>query len=88
MILGQFTRETAREDAPRDPDPRYTTEGVLRQYFERRGIPVILNFPIGHHSMNATLPIGGLVEVDADADPPTVWVLESTDDAPPERRPR
>jgi muramoyltetrapeptide carboxypeptidase len=80
VILGQFTRETAREDAPADPDPRYTTEGVLRQYFENRGIPVILNFPVGHHAMNATLPIGGQVEIDADADPPTVWIVESYDD--------
>ena len=77
VVLGQFTRETAREDAPRDPDPRYTTEGVLRHYFEKRGVPVILNFPVGHHPMNATLPIGGVVEIDADADPPRLSILES-----------
>ena len=88
VILGQFTRETAREDAPRDPDPRYTIEGVLKQYFGSRGIPVIANFPLGHHTMNATLPIGGIVEVDADSEPPTVWVLESADDAPPASRAR
>jgi muramoyltetrapeptide carboxypeptidase len=81
VVLGQFTRETAREDAPRHPDPRYTTEGVLRQYFEGRSIPVVYDFPVGHHPMNATLPIGGVVEVDADAEPPTVSILESYDDA-------
>jgi muramoyltetrapeptide carboxypeptidase len=79
VVLGQFTRETAREDAPRHADPRYTTEGVLRQYFERRGVPVLLNFPIGHHPMNATLPIGGVVEVDADA--VRLTILESADDS-------
>lgn len=65
-VLGQFTRNYDREDAPRDPDPRYTIEGVLRQYFEPLGIPVIWNFPVGHHEMNATLPLGGEVEIDAD----------------------
>jgi muramoyltetrapeptide carboxypeptidase len=88
VVLGQFTRETAREDAPRDPDPRYTTEGVLRHYFAGRGVPVVANFPLGHHTMNATLPIGGVVEVDADSSPPTVWVRESVDDDPPPPRRR
>jgi len=25
-----------------------------------------MNYPIGHHKMNATLPLGGQVEIDAD----------------------
>ncbi len=65
-VLGQFTRSFDRDDAPRDPDPRYTVAGVLAQYFENLGIPVLWNFPVGHHEMNATLPLGGEVEVDAD----------------------
>ena len=63
-ILGQFTQNFRREDAETD-DPRYSVEGVLRQYFEPLGIPVLMNFPVGHHPMNATLPLGGQVEVDA-----------------------
>ena len=63
-VLGQFTRNFSREDADTD-DPRYSVEGVLRQYFEPLGIPVLMNFPVGHHPMNATLPLGGQVEVDA-----------------------
>ena len=57
-VLGQFTRNFSREDEDTD-DPRYSVEGVLRQYFEPLGIPVLMNFPVGHHPMNATLPLGG-----------------------------
>jgi len=64
-VLGQFTKNYSREDHDID-DPRFSVEGVLRQYFEPLGIPVLMNYPIGHHSMNATLPLGGQVEVDAD----------------------
>lgn len=66
-ILGQFTRNYDREDETRGADPRYTVDGVLRQYFENAGIPVLMNYPIGHYPENATLPLGGEVEVDADA---------------------
>jgi muramoyltetrapeptide carboxypeptidase len=47
-------------------DPRFEAEGVLRQYFEPLGVPVLMNFPIGHYPMNCTLPLGGEVEIDAD----------------------
>ncbi len=66
-VLGQFTRNYDREDDARVPDPRYGTDGVLRQYFENAGIPVLMNFPLGHYPQNATLPLGAEVEVDADA---------------------
>lgn len=66
-VLGQFTRNYDREDETRTPDPRYTVDGVLRQYFEHAGIPVLMNFPLGHYPHNATLPLGGEVEIDADA---------------------
>jgi len=65
-VLGQFTKSFDREDNETE-DPRYLVNGVLRQYFEPLGIPVLMNYPIGHHSMNATLPLGGEVEIDADA---------------------
>lgn len=76
-VLGHFTQNFDREDAPKDPDPRYTTEGVLRQYFADRGIPVLFGFPVGHHPFNATLPLGAMVEVDADA--ARLTILESLD---------
>jgi muramoyltetrapeptide carboxypeptidase len=40
---------------------------VVRDHCARLKIPVILNFPVGHTPFNATLPHGGLVELDADA---------------------
>ncbi|MEE8368223.1 MAG: LD-carboxypeptidase [Thermoanaerobaculia bacterium] len=64
-VLGQFTRNFSREDQSTE-DPRFSVDGVLRQYFEPLDIPVIMNFPLGHHPMNASLPLGGKVEVDAD----------------------
>ncbi len=54
------------EPKERKVDPRFQAEGVLRQYFEPLGIPVLMNFPIGHYKMNCTLPLGGEVEIDAD----------------------
>ena len=66
-ILGQFTRNYDREEDQMTVDPRFTVDGVLRQYFEHAGVPVLMNYPVGHHPMNATLPLGGEVEVDADA---------------------
>ncbi len=64
-VLGQFTKSFDREDNKTE-DPRFLVNGVLRQYFEPLGIPVLMNYPIGHHKMNATLPLGGEVEIDAD----------------------
>jgi muramoyltetrapeptide carboxypeptidase len=64
-VLGQFTTEYVREDKLTD-DERFDTQGVLRQYFENAGIPVLVNYPVGHHDQNCTLPLGGMVEVDAD----------------------
>ena len=39
---------------------------VLREAFGRLRVPVIMKFPVGHTPINATLPHGGLVELDAD----------------------
>jgi muramoyltetrapeptide carboxypeptidase len=64
-VLGHFTTEYVREDKLTD-DARFDTQGVLRQYFKDAGIPVLVNFPVGHHDQNCTLPLGAQVEVDAD----------------------
>ena len=65
-VLGQFTRNYDREEDQMTEDPRFTVDGVLEQYFEPLKIPVLMNFPVGHHRYNASLPLGALVEVDAD----------------------
>ncbi|MEW6336752.1 MAG: LD-carboxypeptidase [Acidobacteriota bacterium] len=79
-VLGQFTRNYDREDEQKRDDPRYTVDGVLRQYFADAGIPVLVSFPIGHVKENLTLPLGALAEIDADAvtltvlpDEPVAW---------------
>jgi muramoyltetrapeptide carboxypeptidase len=64
-VLGQFTRNYDREEDQMTTDPRFTVDGVLRQYFEPLGIPVLMNFPVGHHPMNASLPLGAQAEIDA-----------------------
>jgi muramoyltetrapeptide carboxypeptidase len=50
-------------------------DAVFRDYFAGRKVPVVTNFPVGHTPFNATLPHGGLIELDADA--LTVKVLEA-----------
>lgn len=64
-VLGQFTRNYDREEDQMAEDPRFTVDGVLKQYFKPLGIPVLMNFPVGHHRYNASLPLGAMVEVDA-----------------------
>jgi len=64
-VLGQFTRVDSREDQQTE-DQRFSVDGILKQYFSPLGIPVLMNFPVGHCPMNASLPIGGQVEIDAD----------------------
>jgi len=61
VVLGIF-----RNCEPEDPEDSLSLEQVFRDYFEDLGVPVILNFPIGHFKYNATLPVGVLAELDAD----------------------
>ncbi|MCA9186435.1 MAG: LD-carboxypeptidase, partial [Planctomycetales bacterium] len=62
IVLGQFTR---RDDEPLD---QYTTtmEEVLTGHCKGLGIPVVMNFPVGHDPCNITLPVGIPAELDAD----------------------
>ncbi len=69
-ILGQFS-----DCEPKEDESSLTLEQVFDDYFGKLKVPVIGNFPAGHSRYNATLPLGALVEVDADAG--CVTVLES-----------
>lgn len=71
VMLGQFARRQ-NEDTT---DETTTIDQVLDEYFSGLGIPVIKNFPMGHHKCNATLPVGVLCELDADQQ--TIRVLEN-----------
>jgi muramoyltetrapeptide carboxypeptidase len=62
VVLGTFTR---RENEDTSDETRTISE-VLTEYFSGRSYPVLLGFPVGHHTCNATLPIGVLCELDAD----------------------
>lgn len=64
-VLGRFTRNYDHEEDQMTEDPRFTVDGVLKQYFKPLGIPVLMNFPVGHHRYNASLPMGAIVEIDA-----------------------
>ena len=73
-VLGQFTAPYERESPAEKESPDFQVDGVLRQYFQNAGIPVLANFPLGHALHNCTLPLGGEVEIDADAK--TLRVIE------------
>lgn len=67
VVLGSFTTKEADEPAK--------IEAILREYFGRLKVPVVMGFPSGHAPANATLPHGGLVELDADAG--TLRIIEN-----------
>jgi muramoyltetrapeptide carboxypeptidase len=58
VILGSFTAKTAEDGK--------AIEGILREYFGKSKVPVLMNFPVGHQPYNATLPHGAPAELDAD----------------------
>jgi muramoyltetrapeptide carboxypeptidase len=71
VVLGAFT---AREGESKWDDDASTSD-VFRDYFGKLGVPVLANFPAGHVRYNTTLPIGALVELDAEEQ--TLRVLEN-----------
>ena len=58
VVVGSFSS--------RDPADAVELDRVLREAFGKLKVPVIVKFPVGHTPINATLPHGGLVELDAD----------------------
>ena len=58
VVLGSFSSD--------DPAEAAELDRVLRDAFGGAKVPVLWRFPVGHTSLNATLPEGGLVELDAD----------------------
>jgi muramoyltetrapeptide carboxypeptidase len=58
VVAGSFTSK--------DPADAKEFDRVLREYLGALRVPVVTNFPVGHTPRNATLPHGGLVELDAD----------------------
>lgn len=58
VVVGSFSSEDA-------PDAK-ELDRVLRERLGTLKVPVLMRFPVGHNPLNATLPEGGLVELDAD----------------------
>jgi muramoyltetrapeptide carboxypeptidase len=71
IMLGQFTAR--EEEAGWDDDE--TIDEVLQDFFGKLDVPVVTHSPIGHVRFNATLPVGAMAELDADAQ--TVRILEN-----------
>lgn len=75
VILGQF-----RRCDPDGDESSLSLPEVFTDYFGDAPYPVVCNFPAGHVTLNATLPFGVPVRVDADAR--QVRVLENAVTAP------
>ncbi len=69
FLIGDFTDCAAREGAA-----TISTQELIEQYLARRGKPCLSGLPVGHGKINATLPLG--VRVAVDADNGTVTFLE------------
>ncbi len=66
-VLESVAGVVAGSFSPADhPDAR-EIDRVLRESLGTLKVPVLMKFPVGHTPLNATLPHGGLVELDADA---------------------
>ena len=59
VLLGQFTRRK-NEDTSGE---KTTINDVLETYFSDLDVPVLMNYPMGHHRCNVTLPVGILAEL-------------------------
>ena len=57
-VIGTFTEDDQADLAEYDR--------VVQEYFGSLEVPVVMHYPVGHTRWNATLPHGGLVELDAD----------------------
>lgn len=61
IALGRFSRCEPPLDVP-----SWTVEEVLRDRLSNLGLPIVSNLPFGHEGVNAALPVGKKVLLDAD----------------------
>jgi muramoyltetrapeptide carboxypeptidase len=62
ILLGSFSYD---DDEPAEPQSAVTA--LLDEYCRGLKIPVLAGFPAGHAQYNLTLPMGALIEIDADS---------------------
>lgn len=65
-VLDAVAGVVAGSFCPKDHPDAAELDRVLREALGALKVPVLLKFPVGHNPQNATLPHGGLVELDAD----------------------
>jgi muramoyltetrapeptide carboxypeptidase len=73
IALGRFSRCYPPKDVP-----SWTIEEVLRDRLSDLGLPVVSDLPFGHEGVNAALPVGQPVQLDADQGILS-WELETGD---------
>lgn len=73
IALGRFSRCEPPLDVP-----SWTVEEVLRDRLSDLGLPIVSNLPFGHEGVNAALPVGQKVQLDADTGTLS-WGLEIGD---------
>ncbi|HEY9610267.1 LD-carboxypeptidase [Allocoleopsis sp.] len=61
IALGRFSRCEPPKDIP-----SWTVDEVLRDRLGDLDVPIVSDLPFGHEGANAALPVGQLVELDAD----------------------
>ena len=66
-VLDDVAGVVAGSFSSNDPSDAKELDRVLKDYLGRLKVPVIMRFPVGHTPLNATLPHGGLAELDADS---------------------
>jgi muramoyltetrapeptide carboxypeptidase len=62
VLLGSFSYDEVDQT-----DDQSEIAALCIEFFADLGIPVLAGFPAGHETFNLTLPIGGLIKLDADA---------------------
>jgi muramoyltetrapeptide carboxypeptidase len=62
VLLGSFSFDEGDQTEDQGEIAALCTE-----FFADLGVPVLAGFPAGHETFNLTLPIGGLIKLDADA---------------------
>jgi muramoyltetrapeptide carboxypeptidase len=61
VLVGTFSY-----DADDEPDSESAVRALVEEYLRPLRIPVLAGFPAGHTSDNLTLPMGAIIELDAD----------------------
>ena len=66
VVVGEMERCDWREDRPEWPRTK-SLEDVLEEHLEPLGVPVLYKLPLGHGKHLASLPLGVMATLDADA---------------------